>query len=146
MKSLPIVWQRLVNSDGQTCGRCGGTFEGVLEAVEKLKVILRPLNIEPTVETKEIDSDAFRADPSQSNRIWISGKPIEEWLGAQVASSCCDSVCEGSDCRTIEVGNQAFEVIPSDLIIKAALIAASQLIGPEKSDSSCQCNTECCPD
>ncbi len=26
MKVLPIVWQRLVTADGETCDRCGNTY------------------------------------------------------------------------------------------------------------------------
>ena len=146
MKSLPIVWQRLVDSGGQTCDRCGATHEGLQQAVEKLEEVLRPLGIEPTLETREIDEDSFKADPSQSNRVWIAGKPIEEWLGARVASSSCCSACGDSKCRTIELGNDTFEAIPSELILKAALIAASELVGPSTQDSGKGCNPECCSD
>lgn len=146
MKSLPIIWQRLVDSEGQTCDRCDATLGGLKEAVTKLEEILRPLDIKPTLETREIGRDSFNADPSQSNRIWIAGKPIEEWLGARVASSLCCSVCGDSECRTIEVEDETFEAVPSELILKAALVAASQLIGSDKRDNGCQSKTECCPD
>ncbi len=146
MKSLPIVWQRLVDPGGQTCDRCGATYEGLQQAVAKLEEVLRPLGIEPTLETREMDRDSFKADPSQSNRVWIAGKPIEEWLSARVASSPCCSVCGDSECRTIELGNDVFEAIPSELILKAALIAASQLVGPTTRDSSSECKPECCSD
>ena len=49
--------------------------------------MLRPLDIEPVLETSQIDNATFRADPSLSNRIWVDGKPIEEWLNANVGSS-----------------------------------------------------------
>jgi len=117
----------------------------VLAAVEVLKEILKPQGVAPTLETREIDSDAFRADPSLSNRIWIAGKPIEEWLGATVASSCCDAVCEGAHCRTLEIGGRTFEVIPADLIIRAALVAASQMVDSAKRAGGCACDTGCCP-
>lgn len=102
MKTLPIIWQRLV-ADGKTCGRCGDTHKAVRRAVDKLKVTLRPLGIKPTLETREIDEGTFRANPSESNRIWIAGKPIEEWLGATAGSSRCNSVCSALDCRTVQV-------------------------------------------
>lgn len=146
MKTLPIIWQRLVDSKRRTCDRCDATSVGLKEAVAKLVEILRPLDIEPTLETREIDTNSFKADPSQSNRIWIAGKPIEEWLGARVASSPCCSVCGDSECRTMEVGDETFEAVPLELILKAALVAASQLIGSGKRDNGCQCKTECCPD
>ena len=145
-KSLAIVWQRLVNSSGQTCARCEATFEGLKRAVEKLEESLRPLDIEPTVEIREIDFDSFNTDPTQSNRIWIAGKPIEEWLSASVSSSTCCTVCGNSECRTIELDDAVFESIPSDLILKAALIAAAQMVGPDSQDRSEKPGSVCCRD
>ena len=49
-------------------------------AIGKLKKALRPLGIEPTVEIREIDEKSFRANPSESNRIWIAGRPWRNGL------------------------------------------------------------------
>jgi hypothetical protein len=151
VRPLPIVWQRLVNSGGQTCKRCGVTYEALQRAVAKLKDVLAPLGLEPTLETKEIQEESFKADPSASNRIWIAGMPLEEWLGAGVGSSRCCSVCGESECRTVEVGGAVFEAIPEDLILRAALIAAAQVLGSvseaassKREHGSCQptCRTD----
>lgn len=128
MKSLPIVWQRLVSSDGKTCDRCNATYREIQRAVSKLTEALRPLGIEPSLEIREIGEKSFKATPSESNRIWIAGRPMEEWLGATVGSSRCCSVCGDSECRTIEVGGARFEAIPEKLFLKAVLIASSQLL------------------
>ena len=128
MISLPIVWQRLVSSDGRTCDRCGGTHQELERAIAVLTEALRPLDIEPTLETREIDQESFAANPSTSNRIWILDKPLEEWLAGSVGSSQCCSVCGESECRTVEVSRSTFEVIPERLILKAALLAAAQLL------------------
>ena len=128
MTSLPIIWQRLVSSDGKTCDRCSATHQEMQQAVSKLKVTLRPLGIEPTLEVREIDEQSFKANPSESNRIWIAGRPMEEWLGARVGSSRCCSVCGESECRTVEVEGTTFEAIPERLFLRAALIASSQLL------------------
>lgn len=90
-------------------------------AISKLQEALRPLGIQPTLETKVMDTASFRADPSESNRVWIAGKPMEEWLDASVGKSRCCSVCGESDCRTVEVGGTVFESIPENLFIRAAL-------------------------
>jgi hypothetical protein len=127
MKPLPIVWKRLVSPEGKTCDRCGATYLEMLRAIEKLTQSLRPLGIEPTLEIREIDEKTFKANPSESNRIWIAGSPMEEWLGASVGASRCCSVCGTSDCRTVEVEGTTFETIPEKLFLKAGLIAASQL-------------------
>jgi hypothetical protein len=99
--------------------------------VEKLKQSLRPLGIESSLEIREIDERSFKANPAESNRIWIAGRPIEEWLGASVGSSPCCSVCGTSECRTVNVDGTTFETIPENLLLKAALIASSQLLGKE---------------
>jgi hypothetical protein len=131
MKSLPIIWQRLINSDGRTCDRCNATYQEMQRAISKLEEALRPLGIEPTLEIREIDEKSFRANPSESNRVWIAGRPMEDWLGARVGSSRCCSVCGESECRTVEVGAATFEAIPENLFLKAALIASSQLLDSE---------------
>lgn len=130
MRPLPIIWQRLVTPDGQTCDRCGVTYDAVQRAVVKLKGVLAPLGLEPTLATKEIREEFFKADPSASNRIWIAGRPLEEWLSAEIGSSRCCSVCGESNCRTVEVEGTVFEAIPEDLIVRAALIAAAHELGP----------------
>lgn len=132
MKVLPIVWKRLVSSDGKTCDRCNSTNQEMQRAVSKLKEVLGPLGIEPTLETREIDEEEFKANPSESNRIWIAGRSIEEWLGARVGSSRCCSVCGESECRTVEVGGTTFEAIPEELFLKAALVASAQLLDPSR--------------
>ena len=131
MNSLPIVWQRLVSPDGKTCDRCNATYQEMQQAVSKLKEALRPLGIEPALEIRDINEASFKANPSESNRIWIGGRPMEQRLGARVGSSRCCSVCGESECRTVEVGAATFEAIPQELFLKAALIASSELLEPQ---------------
>jgi hypothetical protein len=127
MQQLPIVWQRLV-SNGQTCDRCAATQLEIEHAVDTLEQALRPLGIAPHLEIRELDETSFKQDPTASNRIWIAGSPMEEWLEAGVASSRCCSVCGDSECRTIEVRGTTFEAIPERLILKAGLLAAAALL------------------
>ena len=84
--------------------------------------------MEPELTVKELDEETFKANPGESNRIWIAGKPIEEWLGAGVGSSGCCSVCGDSQCRTVKVGSDTFEAIPESLLVRAAWIAATRLL------------------
>lgn len=123
MKILPIVWQRLV-LNGETCPRCAGTGDEVERAYLRLREQLFPLGIEPVLETREIDAATFSANPAESNRIWIAGKPVEEWLDASVGSSPCCAVCGDSACRTVAVNGTSYEVVPEELLVKAGLIAA----------------------
>ncbi len=142
MKPLPIVWKRLVDK-GETCPRCGSTERNVAAAMVKLKSALQPLGIYPVLDTRSIDEATFRAAPAESNRIWIGCKPMEEWLGARAGNSPCCEVCGDLPCRTMELDGQTYEVIPEDLIVKAAMIAASELIAPSANTSS-SCSTSCC--
>lgn len=128
MKQLPIIWQRLVSQNGSTCPRCHDTGQGVRQALARLKEALAPLGIEPALECLEISEDVFKSEPLESNRIWIAGKPMEEWLEGRVGSSLCCSVCGDSECRTVDVEGTTFETIPESLIVRAALIAASQML------------------
>ncbi len=129
MRQLPIIWQRLVSGDGKTCTRCGATYQHLQSAIAKLKEALKPLNIEPVLEIRELSERSFRSEPAQSNRIWIAGKPLEDWLGASVGSSPCCSGCGDTPCRTMEVEGAVFEDIPEAIIMKAALIAAAGSVG-----------------
>ncbi len=127
MRQLPIIWQRLVSAGG-TCPRCDATHQHLQSAVVKLREVLKPLNVEPILEVREISESSFRKEPAQSNRIWIADKPIEEWIGAGVGSSKCCSVCGDEPCRTMEVERGVFEDIPEAVILKAAIIAAAAQI------------------
>lgn len=108
MKPMQILWKRFIKG-GETCTRCGDTGRELEAAVTRLTAVLRPLEIEPVFEMQEIDEAAFKGNTSESNRVWIAGKSIEEWLGADVGMSRCCSVCGDSDCRTLEVGGRIYE-------------------------------------
>lgn len=133
MRVLTIRWQRLVSPEGRTCDRCASTQVELERAMKTLTEALRPLGIEPLLQVSEIHQAAFAVDPAESNRIWIAGKPLENWITADVGSSRCCSVCGESECRTVEVGGDSFEVIPEQLILKAALTAAAAMLGEEGS-------------
>ena len=136
MRSLSIRWQRLVDSEGRTCVRCAATRDEVEEAVAKLEQVLAPLNLSPELEVAEIDAATFQQSPGESNRIWIAGRPLEDWLDATVGSSRCCSVCGDFDCRTVEVRGRTFEAIPERLILQAALVAASEQLGERAASSA----------
>jgi hypothetical protein len=142
LKPLPLVWQRLVKT-GATCERCGCTQQQILGALARLEPALRPLGIRPELHTVALDERAFKADPLASNRIWIAGKPMEDWLGASVGFSRCCSVCGDLPCRTLQLDGSSFETIPQDLIIKAALIAAASMV--EAPGAAGCCATTCGP-
>ena len=121
------MWQRLL-TEGATCPRCGTTQQAVRRAVEALDEALRPLGIRATLEERALDQAAFEGSPGESNRIWIAGRPLEDWLGATAGASQCCSVCGDNHCRTLEVDGSTFEAVPDRLIVKAGLAAAASLL------------------
>lgn len=130
MKNLSITWQRLVDESGSTCPRCAGTEQEMQRAVERLRAALEPLGVQPVLETREIAPATFMQQPDQSNRIWIGGRPLEDWLGARTGSSRCCDACGDEECRTLEINGASHEVIPEALVVRAGLMAASQLLDP----------------
>jgi len=127
MKTLIIRWQRFIDESGQTCTRCEETGDTVKTAFDKLKKALAVMDIEVELEKETLNFLIFTKDPLQSNRVWIGGRPLEEWIGATVGKSQCCDVCGDSECRTISTGQNTFEAIPEDLIIRAGLLAAAEL-------------------
>lgn len=125
---IEMRWQRLLDEKGRTCDRHGTTETMVEEAVNKLKGSLKGLGIEVLLEKSVISPSEFPKDTLQSNRIWINGKPIEEWLSAKSGQSKCYTICGESECRTVTVGGKTYEAIPSELIVKAGLMAAVELL------------------
>jgi hypothetical protein len=126
MKKLIITWQRLV-SDNNTCPRCGSTEEELNKAELQLKEKLNPLGIEVIVEKIEISLEKFQENPTQSNKILFNGVLLEDLIGAETGQSQCCDVCGDNECRTVKVGEELYETIPSDIIIKAGLIVAQTM-------------------
>ena len=149
---LKVQWQRLVDEQGKTCDRCGGTQEELGKGVESLKASLRPLGIDVVLEQKPLSPQECARDISQSNRIWIADRPLEEWLGAEVGQSpcgsCCSEIGEEVECRTVSVGGETYEVIPAELIVKAGLLAASEVMQAPSAGACCpgpESDEKCCP-
>lgn len=137
MKTLRIRWQRLVDEKGRTCDRCGATEKSIEEAVGRLSRSLKELDVKVVLEKMALDVKTFSGDPLQSNRIWIGGKSIEDWLQASVGKSPCCSTCGDSDCRTVTVDGKTYEEIPAEFIVKAGLLAGAQLLQEKPRDPCC---------
>ena len=126
MKTIKIVWQRLVDERGQTCPRCRATEQELQKAHRFLTKSLLPLGIVFSLDTRALTSQEFAQDPLQSNRIWIDNKPLEQWLKAETGASPCCEACGGAECRTLKVEGKTLESIPAEQIIKAALLSVER--------------------
>jgi hypothetical protein len=121
---LHITWQRLVDDFAATCPRCGNTGENLDAAVDILQPVLAREGIHLLVEKKRILPLVFNQNPLASNRIFIEGKPLENWLSAETGQSKCCDVCGDNECRTLIYEGNAYEDVPVKLILLGILRAA----------------------
>lgn len=128
MKKLTIRWQRLVDEVGRTCERCSSTESSIQASYVQLKESLSMLDIDVELKKEKLAPAVFKKDPLKSNRIVINDKPLEDWIGASVGSSQCCTVCGESECRTISTEQNTHEAIPENIIIRAGLLAAADLL------------------
>ena len=137
---LVVEWQRYVDEDGKTCDRCQGTEEQLSRGIETLQSALEPLEIQVKLEKKSMGPECAE-NIIESNRILIADITLEEWLEAKVGKSACGSCCaklgETVECRTTTVNGKTYEVIPAELIVKAGLKAASEIIVAPSTKSCC---------
>lgn len=136
MTDLTIAWQRLVDA-GQTCPRCADTGSEVRAAAATLTAALAPLGLTVRLIEGTIDLAEFEQAPLESNRVLIAGRPVEEWLGGATGQSPCCDVCGPNDCRTITVDGATHETVPADLIIRAGLLAAADLLAQPSTPETC---------
>ena len=127
----------------RTCPRCDGTRQQITRAIARLRDSLKPLAFEPVPEVREIDVATSRKNPGEFNRIWIAGRPMEEWPWATTGSSQCCSVCGDAPCRATELDGTAYEQVPQEVILRGAFMAAFQLLTPQPCE--CEAPGECCP-
>ncbi len=132
---LKVCWQRLVDEKRETCERCGATEKATEKGVRKLRRCLKPLGVEVALEKTALSASVFATDPLESNRIWIAGKPVEDWLQAKVGKSQCSGACGQSECRTLTVDGRTYETIPAELIVRAGLVAAAQMVGNQPANA-----------
>ncbi len=137
MKTLDISWQRLVQG-GRTCPRCGDTGAEIRKAVATLTPALAPMGIEVRLTESQLSADEFGNAPLESNRITLLGRDLEEWVGGETGQSQCCDVCGDNDCRTVNVAGETYETIPADMVVRAGLLAAADLLaGPAAQTGDC---------
>lgn len=136
-KTIVIRWQRLVDEKGDTCDRCGNTESAIDEAHRLLTASLKPLGIRVQVVKLPLSAQQFKRDPSESNRIWIDDASLDQILSATTGDSPCCGSCGDSNCRTMVVDGQTYEAIPPELILRAGLRVAADLVQPAAPAKNC---------
>ena len=134
-KLLTISWQRLLTADGKTCDRCGGTEASIAAAEKQFAAALSPLGFRVVVEKRGLGAAYFSKNTTESNRIWIGNRPIEELLHAAVSSSACCGPCGDNECRSVTIDGRMYETIPPYLIVRAGLKAAADLLEPTAAEA-----------
>lgn len=147
-RTLRINWQRLVDEAGGTCQRCATTQHEVRLAAGTLARSLRPLNMQVVLEERPITAEECAKDVSQSNRVFLDGRSLADWLGGTIGMSPCESCCPklgpNVECRTLTVDGHTHEAIPATLIVRAGLRAAEAALVAEPTTRPC-CPKPCCP-
>ncbi|MBI5520863.1 MAG: DUF2703 domain-containing protein [Desulfovibrio sp.] len=123
---LHLLWQR-VTVGAETCERCGDTGASVRLAEQSLRKALAPRGIAVRLEEKALPPFAV----AESNRVFLNGRALEDWLGAEVGMSHCQSCCDllgaATDCRTLRLDGREHEALPEALIVRAGLLAADEM-------------------
>jgi len=118
-KRLEIEWKHFAVGDA-TCERCGKTGDSLKSVVEELRREFGPAGVKVNLTETLLD----KTRSAESNEIRMNGTLIEDLLAAGVVSTDCPScgtlAGENTCCRAIEIGNERYEDIPSEMIRKAA--------------------------
>lgn len=126
-KRLEIEWKHFAVGD-KTCERCGNTGDALRTVVEELRREFAPAGVKINLTETLLDKTRM----AESNEILMNGTKIEDLLSAGVVSTDCPScgtlAGESTCCRAIEIDDERFEDIPSDMIKKAAYRALG--VGP----------------
>lgn len=116
MKTLVIEWKHL-ESQGRTCDRCSDTGQAVREVVAELEQDLGREGVAVSFTETVLGEDRI----PESNQILFNSVLLEDLLpGATAGENACCSCTEllgvETSCRTVEVGRQAYEANPAELI------------------------------
>ncbi len=123
-RKLVIRWQHAVCQNDNPCERCINTPLEIQQAFDDLKSSLTGLGITVTMEEKKIKH--------HDDRLFINDRDVIDLLkGERVKTACANCFDENGNprtCTSLKLGEDIFEVIPAELIIKAGLMSASELI------------------
>ncbi len=110
--------------DGETCERCGSTWDAARAAVAAVVGELAGLGIAVDLHDRPLPADRV----ADSNRVLVNGRSAEAWLGATAVEndcpSCGDLLGEPTCCRAYEFDGEVAESLSAELIAQAIRRAA----------------------
>jgi len=110
--------------DGETCERCGSTWEAAEAAVAEVAAELAAIGVAVDLVELPLPADAV----AESNRVYVAGRPAEEWLGGSVTStdcpSCGEMLGEPTCCQAYEIGGVRSDALATEDIARAIRQAA----------------------
>jgi hypothetical protein len=132
--TVVLEWQRSGSEACLACAKCGVNESAVQQACSELKAKLAAKGIAVTFVERKPEPNM--SGPSQ---MWVCDVPLETWLGGSIATQPCCAEGSGPDARQIfhralEVDGQSYSVIPADLMVRAGLSAADELLAHGKID------------
>lgn len=140
-KTLIIEWKHIGNTVTGTCERCSLTGGAILDVLEELQPYFRQKNV--TARFRETVLPDARIE--DSNQVIINGTPLEGYLSDArvVQTPCCSCACitgqDEAECRAIDVGDERYEAIPTELL-KQVIIGVV-----ESWEAPCSCGCDCGP-
>ena len=120
---VTVEVERLV-VEGETCERCGSTWEAALEAADMVAAEVAGIGLSVDVNEVPLSPDRI----SDSNRVLVNGRSVEEWLDGSAAmtecASCGDLLGESVCCRSYEIDGVTSDSLPVEDIARAIRQAA----------------------
>lgn len=122
-KELVIEWKHIGKDIEHTCERCEETGMALNAVLAEISMLLEMEGVSVRIIETVIENDAV----AESNSLLFNGVPIEELLkGVEVTpvscGSCgsCTTCGEDGECQMICYSGERYEMIPPDLIGRAA--------------------------
>jgi len=127
MKKILVEWF-CYEKAGQTCGRCGESFQVIKSTVEKMLPILTERDIVVDLKAHLLDESRIE----HSNTVTINGKDILNLLNERddiftFCRSCTTITGKPTECRAFIYKDKAYEAIPEEMLREAILQEASAL-------------------
>jgi len=140
--TLRIEWQK---ADTDACLACkgGGAREAdIQKAFERLSKQLAAKGIRVELVEKKATVDSTVPEIA-GGQMWLGNLPVENWLGASTQGKICPACPvgkygKGHMHKSLVLDGQVYDPIPVELMVRAGMNAAQQLVQNQKSETGKQ--------